>query len=511
MACHLFDTIGTIMKKKLAFNTITSFLLQIVTVTSGFILPRLVLSQYGSDVNGLVQSITQFLSAISFLELGVGQVIQSALYKPIAQKNEDSINAVLTSGNRFFRKIAKILFFYVIFLMATYPFIIEKRFDYLYTAFLILSICISSFAQYYYGIIDRLLLNADQKGYIQYISQIIAIILNVLVSVILIKRNASIHIVKFASSLVFLARPFAVRLYVNRNYNVKRNVTYEKEPIEQKWNGIAQHISAFILNGTDTMVLTAFSTLENVSVYSIYHLVVYGVHQLYQSATAGLHSIVGDLWAKQEIKKLKSLYEYIEMVLHFSTVFLFSCTGILMFPFISIYTQGINDVDYIQPVFGILIVLAHASQCIKTTYNILILAGGHYKQTQRCHIISAILNAVISVFFVYKMGLIGVALGTVVSMVYQMTWMAWYNSKNLIEWPFKNFVKQIIVDVLTTCFIVWMTSGIVIISYNYIAWVIMAVKVAMIAAITVIISATITYPTRMKKIFTLCKNKMINS
>jgi len=498
------------MKKKLAFNTITSFLLQIVTVTSGFILPRMILSQYGSDVNGLVQSIAQFLSAISFLELGVGQVIQSALYKPIAQKNEESINAVLTSGNRFFRKIAKILFVYVIFLIATYPFIIEKRFDYLYTAFLILSICISSFAQYYYGIIDRLLLNADQKGYIQYISQIVAIIFNVLVSVILIKRNASIHIVKFASSLVFLARPFAVRLYVNRKYNVKRNVTYDKEPIEQKWNGIAQHISAFILNGTDTIVLTTFSTLENVSVYSVYHMVVYGVHQLYQSATAGLHSLVGDLWAKQEIEKLNSLYEYIEMTLHYSTVFLFSCTGVLILPFISIYTQGINDVEYIQPLFGTLIVLAHASQCIKTTYNILILAGGHYKQTQRCHVISAVLNAVISVLCVYRLGLIGVALGTVVSMVYQMTWMAWYDSRNLIKWPFKNFLKQVVVDIVTTCVIVGVTSRITIDSYNYFAWMVMAIKVAVVAGITVVISAVIAYPKRMKKVYILCKDKMSN-
>ena len=77
------------MKKKLVINTTTSVLLQITTVICGFILPRLMLEYYGSEVNGLVQSIAQFLYVISFLELGVGQVIQSNLYKPLSTGDSD--------------------------------------------------------------------------------------------------------------------------------------------------------------------------------------------------------------------------------------------------------------------------------------------------------------------------------------------------------------------------------------------------------------------------------------
>ena len=72
---------------KLMKNTISSFVFQITTIICGFILPRLILQQYGSEVNGLINSLNQFLGVISFLELGVGAVIQSALYKPLAQNN----------------------------------------------------------------------------------------------------------------------------------------------------------------------------------------------------------------------------------------------------------------------------------------------------------------------------------------------------------------------------------------------------------------------------------------
>ena len=75
------------MNKKLSRNTISSLLLQIITVISGFVLPRLIMHNYGSQVNGLVNSIAQFLSIITFLEFGVGAVIQSALYAPIVNNN----------------------------------------------------------------------------------------------------------------------------------------------------------------------------------------------------------------------------------------------------------------------------------------------------------------------------------------------------------------------------------------------------------------------------------------
>ena len=177
------------MNRKLLLNTITSILFQIVTVICGFILPRLIIKEYGSEVNGLVQSITQFLSIISFLELGVGAVIQSSLYSPLSNNNNIKISEIVVSGSKFFKKIAYILFAYTVVLVVVYPFLTQTTFDWLYIALLIASMSISSFAQYYFGIIDRLLLNADQKGYIQYVSQIATLILNTVACVILILKS----------------------------------------------------------------------------------------------------------------------------------------------------------------------------------------------------------------------------------------------------------------------------------------------------------------------------------
>lgn len=453
---------------------------QIITVVCNIILPRLILTTYGSEVNGLINSIVQFLQIIAFLELGIGAVVQSALYKPLAENDSTAISKIMASAQKFFSRLAMILLIYVVILMIGYPLIAGQSFGWTYTALLIGAISISSFSQYYFGIVNSLLLSADQRGYIQYMTQIVTIILNTVACVVLIHFGAGIHIVKLTTSLLFLLRPLALHLYVTKRYKINRRITYEAEPIQQKWNGVAQHVSAVVLDGTDNIVLTVFSTLSNVSIYSVYHLVIYGVKNLFLSLTNGIHSLIGELWAKQEIDTLKNTFGRFEWILHTGTVFVFGCTGMLVIPFITVYTNGVTDVNYIQPLFAILITIAHAGHCLRLPYSVMILAAGHYKQTQSNYIVAAIINIVLSVVLVIAFGLVGVAIGTLVAMLFQTIWMARYVSKNLIKWPFRKFLKQLAVDVLSISVAVLASSWIAMETVNYLSWTVMAVKVAFI-------------------------------
>lgn len=245
----------------------------------------------------------------------------------------------------------------------------------------------------------------------------------------MVNFGASIQLVKLISSLVFLIRPVLLRIYVNKNYTINRRIKYEGEPIDQKWNGIAQHVAFTVLDSTDIVVLTVLSTLTNVSIYSVYHLVVYGIKQMFMSLTNGIQPIMGEYWARKDYNRLNEFFSRIEWVIHTSVVFLFGCTGALIIPFVEVYTKGVDDANYVQPLFAILLVLAHGCHCLRMPYNMLIFASGHYKQTQNNYFTAAIINIIVSVITVKYWGLIGVAIGTLVSMAYQTLWMAWFNQK----------------------------------------------------------------------------------
>lgn len=487
-------------KRRLAYNTFSSLLFQVTTIICGFILPRLILTAFGSDVNGLLNSITQFLGIISFLELGVGAVVQSSLYKPLAEHDEDQVSRVIKSANRFFRTIARILLVYVVFLVIFYPVLAKQQLGHAYTATLIIVISISSFAQYYFGIVNRLLLTADQHGYVQYNAQTVSTILNTVACFILIKLGCGIQMVKLTTSLIYLLQPIVIYLYVRKHYHINHKITYTEEPIKQKWNGIAQHVAAVILDGTDIVVLTMFASLSAVSIYSVYFLVVKGVKQLFLSMTNGIQSLMGELLANGEEKELKDLFGWTEWMIHTGTIFVFGVAAITIVPFVQVYTKGVMDADYVQPLFSFLLVMANAGHCLRLPYNLMILAAGHYKQTQSNYIVAAVLNIVISILAVKRYGLIGVAIGTLIAMGYQTVWMALYDSKNLIKWPFKNFLKQVAVDALTLVFMVVMMGMIQMTTVNYAAWILYAAIVSSASAMVVIVVNMVFYKANTERI-----------
>lgn len=487
-------------KELLAKNTAASLIAQITTLICGFILPRLFLQHFGSEVNGLVNSIAQFLSVISFLELGVGAVVESSLYKPLAEKDNQQISKVMVSANKFFQRLAQILLVYVLVLMLVYPLIANQNLGFLYTATLIAAISISSFAQYYFGIVNALLLNADQRGYIQYNAQTVTVVLNTIVCAVMISMNSTIQMVKLATSLIYLARPLVLHFYVKRHYQIDWKIKYTDEPIKQKWNGVAQHIAAVVLDGTDTIVLTVFSTLSNVSIYSVYFLVVKGVKTLFLSMTNGIQALIGELWAKQELEQLKEFFAWVEWVIHTGTTYVFSCTAALIVPFVQVYTLGINDANYIQPTFAVLLTLANAMHCLRLPYNIMVLAAGHYKQTQRNYIVAAILNIFVSVLTVKVWGLIGVAIGTLVAMAYQTIWLAVYDSRHFIFWSLKNVTKQFAIDALSAVLVIVLGSQMSLEETSYISWIFMAVIVAVMALVVVIGINFMFYNNRVKQL-----------
>ena len=476
-------------KKKFTLNFYISILYRIITIICGFLLPKFLIPCFGSKVNGLVNSISQFLGVMVILESGVGAVVESALYKPLAKKDDKEISKIVKSSKNFFDKITLITIGCIVLLIIFYPYLVNSSFSFAYTASLIFILALGQLIKHYLFITYRILLNADQLLFINFSAQSICLILNTIVTIILIKLGFSIHFVKLISSLVFLIHPLIVIAIVHKRFKLNLNITLKEEPIKQKWNGFAQHISSIILGSTDTVILTIFSTLENVSIYSIYYLVVYGIRQVLGSLLSGNQSLFGNMLANNETKKLNNLFDCIEWLSHSIILILYIMTGIMIIPFVMIYTKNFSDVNYIVPSFGILITIAYAFLSFRLPYESLIKAAGHYKETQTSSFIEAIINIIISVILVFKFGLIGVAIGTLVAMLYRTLYLVWYLSKNILYRSKKGFLKFLVEDCIIVFIVLLISRNISLGSVNYIGFIIMGIKNIIIClTVTIIIN-----------------------
>lgn len=472
--------------KKLAWNSISALLFQLTAVLCGFVLPRAILNRYGSYVNGLVNSAAQFLQMIVFLELGVGAVLQSALYKPLADRDFQKVSEVLASGNSFFRKLAGILVLYVGVLIIGFPVLVDDTMGFAYSATLIVSMSISYFAQYYFGIVDGLLLKADQKEYIINLIDMVTLVINTVLCYCLLFWGFSIQVVKLTTAGIFLLRPILVRCYIRKNYCIDRKCRYTKDPIEQKWNGVAQHVAAIVLDSTDIVILSVFSDMYAVSIYSVYLLVVSGVQKLVLRFFGSISALFGELWAKQEREELNRYFNIAEWTIHIISLFIWCCTYKLIVPFVLIYTEHMSTTNYDVPVFAALICLAYALYCLRIPFHTMIQAAGHYKNTQHIYMIGAVMNVLLSVLAVNRWGLVGVTVGTIAAMLYQLVHMGYYVLKHLQIHSFLRTAKQYAVDIVVVILVMLTTGMIPKAEANLFGWIWLAAQHAVVVAACVI-------------------------
>lgn len=480
--------------KKAIYNILTNLLLQFVAIIYAFVVPRVILSHFGSDVNGLIVSITQFLAYISLLESGFGPVVKAVLYKPIANKDTKTIENILKTSEKLFRRISVIFILYIVVLCFLFPLLIRNDFDSWFTISLIIIIAISTFAEYYFGMVYRLFLQAKQKTYVISVIQTVAYIISVILVVLLVKNGANVQTMKLASGLVFILRPLLQNYYVRKKYHINLKDADNNYKIKQKWDGLAQHVAAVIHEKTDVAVLTIFSTLAEVSVYSVYLLAMRGIRSLVQAFSNGIDASFGDMVAKKEQKNLGRKFSVYELLYMNVSGVIFSCAIMLITPFVEIYTKGVTDADYIRPMFGYLIVIAELLWAIKQPYNLLIKSAGHFRETRRGAWVEAILNVFLSIVLVINLGLIGVIIGTIVSTFLRMVEFIYHANRYILKQSIWNTIGKILVMIFTIiltiviCSIIHFPK-----SFGYLSWFVTALIVFLIACIITILVSFCVY------------------
>lgn len=427
-------------------NTLAAALLQIVQFISGMIIPRIILVSYGSEINGLVTSINQFLSYFNLIEAGLANAAIYSLYKPLAEKNYNSINSILTATKKFYYKIGFLYFLLVSTLAFTYPILVESQ------VLTSIEIGLLAFVLGCSGVINfalmakyRVLLTASQKVYVISFANIAYIVLNTLFIGVLARFNVNIILLKTITLSSVLLRSLILHVYVKR---VFRYVRYDGVPnyqaLNKRWDALYQQILGSIQNGWPVIAATLFTSLKSVSVFSIYNMVFNGVIGILSIFKSGLASSFGDVIAKNEQKVLQKSYQEFEFSYYMIISWAYSCSLILILPFIKVYTYDITDAQYINPLLAFLFVLNGLLYNIKTPQGMLIISAGMFRETRIQVTIQGLILIVASSIFAYFFGLEGVIVGTCLSNLYRTIDMLFFVPKYITRTPVLTSFKRML-------------------------------------------------------------------
>lgn len=476
--------------KKAALNMLSSLLLQIVSILCGLIVPRLIIETFGSEVNGVTASISQFLGYIVLLEAGVGGVVRAALYKPLADRDCNQISGIVRATEQFFRIIAFAFIGYSFAVAVFFPFLVTSVFNYYFTFSLVMIICASTFIQYYFGAAYQIVLQADQQGYITSTIQVVTTIINTILILVFIKLGAGIHLVKIGSVCIYIIRPMIINKMVSKKYNLNKKYIPDKRAIQQRWDGLGHHIAFFLHTNTDIVVLTLFTNIKEVSVYSVYYMIISAVKRLTTIFSSGLEAAFGNMIARKEKDSLDRNFPIFEFLSYGITTILFTTTALSIMPFLSVYTREMTDYNYTRPVFAYLLIAAEAVYCIRIPYHVVVLAAGHFKETRNGAFMEALINIILSVALVNRIGIEGVAIGTLCAMLFRTIQYANYLSKHILERSIWVFIKRFAISIMTVILIIILYQQIPHFTvHSYAAWILHAIATGiMVSLVTILIS-----------------------
>lgn len=480
------------MRSEQAFkNMAANLFLQIAVFISGIILPRFILQAYGSSINGMITSVNQFLTYLGLAEAGVATASVVALYTPLALGRKDEVNSILSAARKFYNRSGVLFLSLTAVLVFIYPFFISGQLDNSLVRWMIVVLAGSTLVDYFFLGKYRVLLMANQEGYVVALIQSAGTVANMVVSIGLIYAGASVLAVKAVATGVYVLRLFLVKAYAKKKYP---DLDFHAQPAEgalkQKNAALFHQVVTIIVNNTDTTILTiclGSRSLLEVSVYGIYMLVVNAVNQLLTSFSNGLTAGFGEVIARREeetLKKSYSDYEYMFFLIFFVVV---ACMGVLLIPFISVYTIDMKDVQYVRPVIAVLFTLLVFLQNVRIPGLTIICAAGHYKETRYQAGLEAAINIVVSLALVWSMGMTGVLLGTVCSYGYRSFEIILYTNRHLIPGTAKTAFSRIIRNLVVTAVLI--AAGIWLIPQNmtsFINWFIYAVAAGVVSVVLIV-------------------------
>lgn len=419
--------------KRAKYNLIWMAIGEIVSFSCNLILPRLIISNYGSAYNGLISSVTQFLNFISILRLGVAGATRVALYDSLAKKDIKRISGIVKATEQYMQKIGYAILLFIGILSFVYPFFITKQFGVINTVLVVVAVGLSTFVQYFFGITYQTLLTADQRDYVYSIVICIVNITSTVVSSLLIIYGASIQAVKLVAALCFSIGIIGLNRYVIKSYHIDSHCKADTTALKKKNDVMTQSLANIIHSNTDIIILTIFCDINIVSVYTVYNLVMTGIMRVLNIFSIGTESIFGSMWAKGEEENIRKYFRFFEHMISMFIIIIFSSTCLLILPFVKLYTKNVADINYIIPAYAFVIILAQSIYCFRVPFMTLVQAAGHYKETKKAALAEAVINILISVILVQFLGIIGVAIGTLIANLFRTVHYIYYVSRVLIK------------------------------------------------------------------------------
>lgn len=439
-------------------NLIFSLGYEALLIVMGLILPKLIITTYGSEVNGLTSTINQILVVINLLQAGAVGASIYQMYSPIANNDQEKINEIMSSSKRYFQKLGLIYLLAIFIICPFFAFFKggqSLRAVEIGIAFALLGIN-GSINFFFFAWYDILFSSSQRRYFLSIAGMVEKLLYYALVLIVILTKQSFMlmYVCVLVGSIAKIAVLFW--LYLKKS-TIKVKYTTSRFTIDNRGALLINSVARQFIGTVPVIVVGLFSEFSVASILSVYLLVHNLLVVVENSFQNSIGEIFGNLVASSSSEKIGDVYTKVEYLFFALGFILCTCSSALFLPFVNIYTnQNSFDTNYLFMVLPILIVMFNVFYVAQQSNLVLLDSHGKFKEFSKQSIICAIIGTAISViahYIYWPLTFIGPIAFYILLWMYRE-----YISKKVFDWY--NVYKSVIYVILTaaTSFGMWYIS-----------------------------------------------------
>ena len=375
---------------------------------------------------GLCGLFSNIMLMLAIVDLGLGEAMVYKLYKPIAEKDEKRIIALMQLSTKLFRFIGGAVFLVAVSLTPFLQNIIKDMPDIPWVRAYYLLFVIETVIPYFFCT-KRFLIYCDQKVFITMVSNMAKKILTAILQILVLYFTRNFFLFLVIQVVFTVAENFTINRIADRIFPFIRHAA--KEPLPQEeileikktvYAATFHKVGNTVLNSSDNIIISSLLGLNAVGIIFNYQLVVTTIQTFIVNIFTSISASVGNLTAlKDEGIDQEFVFNRILLANYFLSMVLTSILFIVLNPFISL----MYGEQYLLSTFALATLLGSFYLLLvrKTVMTFRDVTGLFWNDRYKS-VIECVLNIAISIPLTLKFGIAGTFLGTIISILCVSFW-----------------------------------------------------------------------------------------
>lgn len=406
-----------------------SMLGQILTLIANFVTRMVFVRVLGAEYLGLSGLFSNILSILSLAELGIGSAIVYSMYKPLSEKDENKLKALMNLYKYAYILIGILILIVGVSITPFLEFLIKDVPDIPYIKLIYIMYVLNSGFSYFFSYKISFLI-ADQKKYIESLYHYSFYLLRNIIQIVVLLITKNFILYLGIQIVITLTENIILSKKVDKFYpflKEKNNVRLEAKEKNTIFNNVKAMIfhklGRVIVLGTDNLLISKFVGIVEVGVYSNYLLIINALKQVFNIIFQSMIASIGNLGATENKEKNRFIFSCIDLFGFWIYAFSSICLLILFNPFINLWLGE----EYTFP-FSVVLLIVISFYFTGRRKSVLTFrdALGLFWYDRHKPIFESVINLLVSIILAKLIGIQGIILGTIISTIATCFWIEPY-------------------------------------------------------------------------------------